>query len=143
MWFVDIVDMWKFCSLPPSPGKNKRKISNIYKDFELYQVFMYNILCENVPIFPLYILLTMCRSHFGLRLSICFGLEVSGQFVTEISKEIYIYTNIQYIQRIFELYQLFMHNFQCKIIPKFAFYILFTYYSNYLLLEYPNAYFEC
>ena len=29
-----------------------RKIDNIHKDFELYQVFMDNFLCQNVLIFP-------------------------------------------------------------------------------------------
>ena len=35
-----------------------RKIDKIRQDFELYQVFMYNYLCEIVPIFPMYILIT-------------------------------------------------------------------------------------
>ena len=39
----------------------------------------------------------------------------------------------QYSQRLFELNQLFMYNFLSQTVPQFAFYILFTYYSNYLL----------
>ena len=33
-----------------------RKIVKIHKDFELYQVFMYNFLCQNVLVFSIYIL---------------------------------------------------------------------------------------
>ena len=41
------------------PKKNhKRKIYTIYKGFELCQVFMHNFLYQNVPIFPIYLLLT-------------------------------------------------------------------------------------
>ena len=39
------------------PKNHIRKINNILKRFELYQVFMYNFLCQNVSIFPLNILL--------------------------------------------------------------------------------------
>ena len=41
------------------PKNYTRKTSNICKDFELlYQVFMHNFSCQNVPIFPFYIFLT-------------------------------------------------------------------------------------
>ena len=36
-----------------------RKIRNNQKDFDLYQVFMHNFLYQNVPMFLLYILLTV------------------------------------------------------------------------------------
>ena len=38
-------------------SKNKkRKIVTIHKNFELQQAFMYNFLCQNVLIFPVYII---------------------------------------------------------------------------------------
>ena len=37
--------------------KSDETIDKINKDFELYQVFMYNFLCQTVLIFPVYILL--------------------------------------------------------------------------------------
>ena len=46
--------------------------------------------------------------------------------------------NWQYSQRLFELYKLLMHNFLCQTVPKSSFYILFTYYPNYLLLASSN-----
>ena len=35
-----------------------KKNGNIHKDFELYQIFNHNSLCQNVPVFPLDILRT-------------------------------------------------------------------------------------
>ena len=40
------------------PKNDTRKVHNTHKDFELFQVFMRNVLCQNVRIFLLYILLT-------------------------------------------------------------------------------------
>ena len=42
----------------------KRKIAKIHKDFELYQVFMYNVICQTVPIFPIYMLFTKIIKTF-------------------------------------------------------------------------------
>ena len=39
-------------------SRSHSRISNIQENFELYEVFMHNFLCQNVPIFLLYILLT-------------------------------------------------------------------------------------
>lgn len=35
-----------------------REINNIHKNFELYQTFMHNFFCQNIPIFSLYMSLT-------------------------------------------------------------------------------------
>ena len=40
------------------PKNRSKKISKIHKDFELYQLYMHNFLCQNVSILPLYKLLT-------------------------------------------------------------------------------------
>ena len=61
-----------------------RKIGNIHKDFGLYKIFMKNFLCKNVPIFQLYDLQDEL-THFGLRVSKNFGLEVLVQFGLRIS----------------------------------------------------------
>ena len=55
--------LWVACTLKVSiqfcQRNHTRKFSNIYKDFELNQVFMHNFPCQEVLIFPLYILLTI------------------------------------------------------------------------------------
>ena len=60
------------------PKSHAIEIDNIYEDFELYQAFMHNFLCQNIRIFPLYILYTLCilvkltnfvSKHFGLKSS--------------------------------------------------------------------------
>ena len=40
------------------PKKHKMKIGNIPKNFQLYQVFIYNFLCQNIPILLFHILHT-------------------------------------------------------------------------------------
>ena len=57
-------------------------------------------------------------THFGLRLSTYFNLEVSTQFGP----------------KKFELCQFFIQNFQCQNLPQFQCYIQFTYYPNFILL---------
>ena len=49
MWVGDIGTFWA--------PKSSKKVSNIPKDFQLHEAFMHNVLCQNVPIFSLYILL--------------------------------------------------------------------------------------
>ena len=44
------------------PKNQTKKIYKIHKDFELYQVFMYNFLCQNVPILSYYVLLMRTKS---------------------------------------------------------------------------------
>ena len=55
------------------------KISNIPKDFELYQIFKHNFLCQSVPIFPLYYCFEE-SINFGLHVSSHFGLNVNLHF---------------------------------------------------------------
>ena len=49
------------------PKNHTRKVHNTHKDFELFQVFMRNFLCQNVRIFLLYILLTRRIDAFWSR----------------------------------------------------------------------------
>ena len=49
------------------PNNHTRKVHNTHKDFELFQVFMRNFLCQNVRIFLLYILLTRRIDAFWSR----------------------------------------------------------------------------
>ena len=46
-----------------------RKIVKMHKDFELSQVFIYNFPCQNVLIFPMYILFIKRIETFGLEMS--------------------------------------------------------------------------
>ena len=49
--------IWKYQNIL-GPKNHTRKISKIDKGFELCQVFMHNLLYQNIRIFALYILLT-------------------------------------------------------------------------------------
>ena len=49
------------------PKNHTRKVHNTHKDFELFQVFKRNFLCQNVRIFLLYILLTRRIDAFWSR----------------------------------------------------------------------------
>ena len=49
------------------PKNHTRTVHNTHKDFELFQVFMRNFLCQNVRIFLLYILLTRRIDAFWSR----------------------------------------------------------------------------
>ena len=95
---------------------------------------MPNFLYQNVPIFPLYILLTRRIETFWSE-----GIDTfwSGGTGTAWHRKSQT-KNPQYSQRSFELYELFMHNFLCHTVTEFPFYILTTYYPNYLLLEKPK-----
>ena len=57
--------------LPPEAHfglkKSDKTIDKINKDFDLYQVFMYNFLCQTVLIFPVYILLVKRIGTFWSR----------------------------------------------------------------------------
>ena len=46
------------------PKNQTRKIVKIHKSFELYQVFMYNFLCQTVLIFLIHILVTKIIQTF-------------------------------------------------------------------------------
>ena len=47
-----------------------RKITNIHKDFEVYQVFMHDFLYQDVPIFHYIYSLMGGPAHFSQRVSI-------------------------------------------------------------------------
>ena len=105
-----------FC--PPPPRKyfdlgvlkhfelknQRRKIVKIHKDFEQYQVFMYNFLCQNVLIFylstslppslPRYLL--VCLSLY-LYLSLCLSVCLSVYLSLSLSLCLSIYLYILYI----------------------------------------------
>ena len=67
-------------------------------------------------------------TYFNLRVSTHFGLEVTGQFNIENHRQKISNIHVDF----FELYKL-SFNFQ-QTVQKLPFYILFTYYRNYLLL---------
>ena len=50
-----------------SPKNQTRKIVKIHEDFELYKVFLYNVLCQTVLIFPIYMLFTKIIKTFWSR----------------------------------------------------------------------------
>ena len=116
------------------PKSNIRKISNI-QGFELYQVFMHDFLRQSsYMVFYAYSLYTYClqedSTQFSLRLSTNFRLKVSRQFGIKSDR-----WKISIIHKDFELCSVFIYNFLCQTVPKFLLYILFIYYSNYLLLD--------
>ena len=113
------------------PKNYTRKTSNICKDFELlYQVFMHNFSCQNVPIFPFYIFLTRRIDTF-----LSEGIDTFCSRVNETvwhRKSLRKIDNRQYSQIFAELYQLSMHGFLCQTVLKPPFYKLFVLYPNYL-----------
>ena len=100
-----------------------KKPHNIHKDFELYQVLMHNFLCQNILISSLYILLIRGINIFW-----------SGGIATVRHRKSQT-KNWRYLQRVFELYQFFMHKSLCQTVPKFQFYILFIFFPNYILRD--------
>ena len=66
-------------------------------------------------------------THFGLKTSKPFDLEVQHNLGLKNHAR-----KISDIHKNFELYQVFMYNFLCQTVLTFPFYILFTYYPNYL-----------
>lgn len=76
------------------------KIGKIYKYFELYQHFMHSFLCQNVSIFPLYILLTRRTYSFWSKSIHTFRY---GRINTIWAQKSYN-KNQHYSQRFFELH---------------------------------------
>lgn len=114
--------MWVRGSRHTLGSKNHtRKICNIPKDFELYEIFMHSFLCQNlnIPVIHITYLLEEL-TYFGLKVLKSFSLEVWAQFLL---KNLYK-KNYRYTQKILNY-----------IVPKFSFHILFTHYPNYLLLD--------
>ena len=56
IWFGGMEHFW--------PKNHRRKIEKIHKDFELYQVFIYNFLSQNILILPNHILTKRTKSIF-------------------------------------------------------------------------------
>ena len=122
VWFGGIGTVWT--------QKIKQKIGKTHIEIAPYQVFMQNFLCKNVPIFPLYIMLTRKTNTFGSNdidklwtgriCTVCVQNAIQEKSVT--------------FRKTFELHQLFMYNLLCQTVPIFLLYILLTYYPNYLLL---------
>ena len=48
------------------PKKQTKKFDKIHKDFELYQVFMPNVLGQNARVFALYIYITYKKKQYIL-----------------------------------------------------------------------------
>ena len=65
----------------------QEKQTKFKKIFELYQVFMYDFLCQTVLIFPIYILFTKKWTHFRLEVSVVYG--VLAHFEPEYFQYIY------------------------------------------------------
>ena len=51
----------------------QEKLLKFTKIFALYQVFMYNFLCQTLLIFLIYILVTKIVKTFGLEMSLIYG----------------------------------------------------------------------
>ena len=90
-----------------------RKISNIHKDFEIYQVFMHNFLSQYVLIFWWYILLTMRIDTFWSEsIKIFWPGDIATVWHRKSSNEKSVIFTI-----FFELHQLFANNFLCQTVP--------------------------
>ena len=58
---------WDYFDLRGLKHFELENFDTVNKYFELYQVFMYDFLCQNVPIFPMYILFTKITETFWSR----------------------------------------------------------------------------
>ena len=58
--------LWRYSDILDSKNQTK-KIAKTHKDFELYQIFMYNFQCQTVLIFPIYILFIKIIEAFWSR----------------------------------------------------------------------------
>ena len=95
-------------------SKNQtRKNDKIHKEFELYQLFMYNFLFQTVLIFPIYILFTKRMETFWFRdISTIRGILYSG---SKIHKDFWTISSLQ----------VFMHLPNRSNISNIYIYILF------------------
>ena len=108
-WYRDILGS-KNCT---------KEIGNIHKDFELYQLFMHNFLCQNVPILTLQILFTRRIDTFW-----CDGIDTfcpGGIVILWHRKSQTKNSNIQkeFLPTFCKFCKLF-----CQTVPKSSFYIL-------------------
>ena len=87
------------------PQNHVEKIGNIHKDFELYQIFMLIVLCQNFS--ELYILLI--RQIYTLQSKAISKFWSRG--ISTVSAQKSQKKNMQYSQRFLELYQLLIYAF--------------------------------
>ena len=118
------------------PQNHVEKIGNIHKDFELYQIFMLIVLCQNFS--ELYILLI--RQIYTLQskaISKFWSRGISTASAQKSQKK-----NMQYSQRFLELYQLLIYAFIRQtvsifllcVLPK----VLNTWLFQFCVITYPQ-----
>ena len=91
------------------PKNDTKKMDKIHKNLGLYQVFMHNSLCQNVPIFPLYILLTR-------RIDTFWSMDIDKFWSGGIEKFWVPKMTQKKSTNIFDLYQVFIYIF---FVPKY------------------------
>ena len=118
------------------PQNHVEKIGNIHKDFELYQIFMHIVLCQNFS--ELYILLI--RQIYTLQSKAISKFWSRG--ISTVSAQKSQKKNMQYSQRFLELYQLLIYAFIRQtvsifllcVLPK----VLNTWLFQFCVLTYPQ-----
>ena len=118
------------------PQNHVEKIGNIHKDFELYQIFMLIVLCQNFS--ELYILLI--RQIYTLQSK---GIsKFWSRGISTVSAQKSQKKNMQYSQRFLELYQLLIYAFIRQtvsifllcVLPK----VLNTWLFQFCVITYPQ-----
>ena len=99
-----------------------KKVDSFHKDFELYLLFMHNIVSW-------YMLLPRRTKIFRVRVSTYFGQEKSRVWHRKSQTKTW-----QNSQKMIELYQIFMNNFLCQtgVKPKCTYY-----FTTLILCHYP------
>ena len=118
------------------PQNHVEKIGNIHKDFELYQIFMLIVLCQNFS--ELYILLI--RQIYTLQSKAISKFWSRG--ISTVSAQKSQKKNMQYSQRFLELYQLLIYAFIRQtvsifllcVLPK----VLNTWLFQFCVITYPQ-----
>ena len=118
------------------PQNHVEKIGNIHKDFELYQIFMHIVLCQNFS--ELYILLI--RQIYTLQSKAISKFWSRG--ISTVSAQKSQKKNMQYSQRFLELYQLLIYAFIRQtvsifllcVLPK----VLNTWLFQFCVITYPQ-----
>ena len=118
------------------PQNHVEKIGNIHKDFELYQIFMHIVLCQNFS--ELYILLI--RQIYILQSKAISKFWSRG--ISTVSAQKSQKKNMQYSQRFLELYQLLIYAFIRQtvsifllcVLPK----VLNTWLFQFCVITYPQ-----
>ena len=118
------------------PQNHVEKIGNIHKDFELYQIFMHIVLCQNFS--ELYILLI--RQIYTLQSKAISKFWSRG--ISTVSAQKSQKKNMQYSQRLLELYQLLIYAFIRQtvsifllcVLPK----VLNTWLFQFCVITYPQ-----